>query len=510
MTIRHVIRKETYFDSVTLMQITNEVKKLQGVEKAVVGMGTDFNIDSLQRLGLYSDVFAGITPADLLMCVQAGDDAAAGAALAAAEKLLTTRKKPSGTGAAFVPPTQEAAAKQLPDANVVVISVPGAWAAREAEIALRAGRHVMLFSDNVTVEEELKLKALGVEKNLLVMGPDCGTALINGVPLAFSNAVRKGDIGLVAASGTGLQEVTSLIHTMGYGITQAIGVGGRDLSEKIGGTMTLMAARALGEDPATKVIVLISKPPAPAVLGPLYAELKKIRKPIVVYFIGADPEAIRKEGFTPAHNLQEAAQKACELSGGKPVVVPMTDADAAAKAKGIKLPGKFLRGLYSGGTLCDEAQRILQPVLGELYSNTPIKGCHAMKSVHTSEKHTIVDLGDDEFTRGRAHPMIDPTLRQERIGIETADPDVGLIAFDVVLGYGSHMDMAGEMVSAIEKARKTSGRKPVFAACICGTADDPQNMQKQKRTLEDAGVLVFPSNVALIGFVKQALTGKGA
>lgn len=510
MTIRHVIRKETYFDSVTLMQITNEVKKLQGVENAVVGMGTDFNIDSLKRLGLYSDVFAGITPADLLMCVQAGDGATADTALAAAEKLLTTRKKASGAGAAFVPPTQEAAAKQLPDANVVVISVPGAWAAREAEIALRAGRHVMLFSDNVTVEEELKLKTLGVEKNLLVMGPDCGTALINGVPLAFSNAVRKGDIGLVAASGTGLQEVTSLIHTMGYGITQAIGVGGRDLSEKIGGKMTLIAAHALGEDPATKVIVLISKPPAQAVLGPLYAELKKIRKPIVVYFIGADPEDIRKEGFTPAHNLQEAAQKACELSSGKPVTVPMSDVDAAAKAKGIKLPGKYLRGLYSGGTLCDEAQRLLLPVLADLYSNTPVKGCRTLHSVHKSEKHTIVDLGDDEFTRGRAHPMIDPTLRQERIGIETADPDVGLIAFDVVLGYGAHMDMAGEMVAAIAKARKASGRKPVYAACICGTADDPQNLQKQKRTLEEAGVLVFPSNVTLIDFVKQALTGKGA
>jgi len=509
MTIRHVIRKETYFDSVTLMQITNEVKKLQGVENAVVGMGTDYNVDSLKRLGLYSDVFAGITPADLLMCVQAGNDAAAEAALAGAEKLLTSRKKPAG-GAAFVPPTQEAAAKTLPDANIVVISVPGAWAAREAEIALRAGRHVMLFSDNVTVEEELKLKTLGEQKNLLVMGPDCGTALINGVPLAFSNAIRKGNIGLVAASGTGLQEVTSLIHTMGYGITQAIGVGGRDLSEKIGGKMTLMAARALGEDPATKVIVMISKPPAQAVLGPLYAELKKIRKPIVVYFIGADPEAIRKEGFTPAHNLQEAAIKACELSGGKPVPAPMSEAEALSKAIGLKLPGTYLRGLYSGGTLCDEAQRVLQPVLGELYSNTPVKGTLTLKSVYKSEKHTIVDLGDDEFTRGRAHPMIDPSLRQERIGIETADPDVGLIAFDVVLGYGAHMDMAGEMVSAIEKARKASGRNPVFAACICGTADDPQNLQKQKRTLEDAGVLTFPSNLALVTFVKQALSGKGA
>ncbi|HEY9070364.1 MAG TPA: FdrA family protein, partial [Candidatus Ozemobacteraceae bacterium] len=251
-------------------------------------------------------------------------------------------------------------------------------------------------------------------------------------------------------------------------------------------------------------------PPAAAVLAPLYAELKKIRKPIVVYFIGADPEAIRKEGFTPAHNLQEAAQKACELSGGKPVQPPMSEAEAASKAKGLTLPGRYLRGLYSGGTLCDEAQRLLQPVLGELYSNTPVKGCKTLQSVHKSEKHTIVDLGDDEFTRGRAHPMIDPTLRQERIGIETADPDVGLIAFDVVLGYGSHMDMAGEMVAAIEKARKASGRKPVFAACICGTADDPQNMQKQKRTLEEAGVLVFPSNVALVTFVKQALSGKGA
>jgi succinyl-CoA synthetase alpha subunit len=367
----------------------------------------------------------------------------------------------------------------------------------------------MMFSDNVTIEEELRLKQKGVEKGLLVMGPDCGTAIINNTPLAFSNVVRKGNIGIVAASGTGLQEVTSTIHRLGAGISQAIGVGGRDLSEKIGGLMTIMATKALAEDPETKVIVLLSKPPAESVLEKLYKEITGISSNIIIYFIGADPKEIEKHGFIAAKNLEEAAIRAVELSKGQNIEPEFAESLCADMAKHAKMPAKMVRGLYSGGTLCDEAQRVLMPALGEIYSNTPVKGCKKLEDAYKSMGNTIVDLGDDQFTRGRAHPMIDPDYRIERLVQEAADPDVGLIFFDVVLGYGANMDMASQMMYAISEAEVKAKRKPVYAACICGTQDDPQGYNSQKEILEKAGVMVFPTNVSLANFVKKCVEGRG-
>lgn len=508
MVVCHLIRKQTYFDSVTLMLIGSQVKKLDGIENAVVGMCTDYNIDSLKRLNMYQPEFDGLTPNDLIICIMGKDKATAENGIAEVEKRLKSRKQTSGASAELPPATQEEAARRLPEANVVLISVPGEYAAREAMQALNNGRHVMLFSDNVSIEEELELKTLGVSKELLVMGPDCGTAIINGTPLAFANAVRSGDIGLVAASGTGLQEVTSTIHRLGCGISQAIGVGGRDLSEKIGGRMTIMATRALAADPATRVIVMISKPPAEKVLTPLFAEFKNIGKPVVVYFIGADPKMIEAQGFVAARNLEDAALQACRLSNKKQYNPEMTDSEIKKLADKVKLPAASLRGLYSGGTLCDEAQRLLQPAIGEIFSNTPVKGCKEMPDVYKSSGHCIIDLGDDNFTRGKAHPMIDPDYRAERVVQEFADPNVGVICFDVVLGYGSHPDMAGEMVAAIERGRKKSGRNPVLAACICGTEEDPQGWQQQKARLAEAGVSVFPTNVAMVKFVQHCLERK--
>lgn len=507
MVVSHLIRKQTYFDSVTLMLIGSQVKKLDGIENAVVGMCTDYNVDSLKRLNIYNAEFDALTPNDLIICISARDENAVNMGIAEVEKRLLSKKQAAST-TELAPTTQETAAQRLPDANIVLISVPGEYAAKEAEQALNNGRHVMMFSDNVSIEDELKLKTIGSARQLLVMGPDCGTAIINGVPLAFANAVRNGNIGLVAASGTGLQEVTSTIHRLGCGVSQAIGVGGRDLSEKIGGKMTLMATRALAEDAATKVIVMISKPPAESVMKTLFAELKNVGKPVIVYFIGADPKLIEAQGFVAAGNLEDAAIKACNLSNGEPHEAEYSDSLIASLASGIKMPGNNLRGLYSGGTLCDEAQRLLQPHVGEIASNTPVKGCKEMSDVYKSEGHCILDLGDDNFTRGKAHPMIDPDYRAERLIQEISDPTTGLIIMDVVLGYGSHPDMAGEMVAAITKGRQKTGRKPIIAACICGTAEDPQDYQKQKAILEEAEVTIFPTNVAMVKFARQCLERK--
>lgn len=503
MSLAYEIQSDTYYDSVTLMLVASEIEKLDGVEEAVVGMATDYNLDSLQRLDMYQDEFDELTPNDLILSVKTDTDESAEAALEEANEQLSEKGGSSGGETDYEPPTQEGAAEMMPDANVVMISIPGEYAADEAHEALDNDRHVMLFSDNVSLEEELELKEKAVDKGLLMMGPDCGTSIINNVPLAFSNVIRSGNIGLVAASGTGLQETSSIIHQLGYGITQGIGVGGRDLSAEIEGRMTLLAARALARDEETDLITLISKPPAESILDDLYSELKAIDKPVVIYFIGADPEVIEAEGFTAANDLEEAAIKTCQLAGDEDIDPLLSDSEIAERADGVELDGQYLRGLYSGGTLCDEAQRLLLDRLDEIYSNTPVEGSHKLEDLYESQKNTVIDLGEDEFTQGRAHPMIDPALRQERIVQELTDPETAMVLLDVVLGYGSNPDMAGALVEAIEEGQQKAEHEPVVAASICGTEDDPQGYQKQKETLEAAGVHVFPSNVSMVKFAEN-------
>ncbi len=503
MSIAYEVRSDTYFDSVTLMLVGSEIEKIDGVEEAVIGMATDYNLDSLRRLDMFQPEFEEASTNDLILCVKATSDEIASSALAETDKKLQEQESSSGGTTDYEPPTQEGAAEMMPDANVVLISIPGEYAADEAHEALDNDRHVMLFSDNVSLEEELELKKKAVDKGLLMMGPDCGTSIINNVPLAFSNVVRSGNIGLVAASGTGLQETSSIIHQLGFGITQGIGVGGRDLSAEIEGRMTLLAAKALARDDATDLITLISKPPAKSILDDLYSELKAIDKPVVIYFIGADPEVIEAEGFTAANNLEEAAIKTCQLAGDAEIDPLLTDDEITARAADVELDGKYLRGLYSGGTLCDEAQRLLLDRLEEIYSNTPVEGSHELEDLYESQKHTVIDLGEDEFTEGRAHPMIDPTLRQERIVQELTDPETAIVLLDVVLGYGSNPDMAGALVEAIEEGRQKADHQPVVAASLCGTEDDPQGYTEQKETLESAGVHVFPSNVSMVKFAEQ-------
>lgn len=509
MVVHHIIKKQTYFDSVTLMLTGTKVKKMEGLDNIVVGMCTDYNIASLKRLDMYLEEFKELTPNDLIICVRAETDAIAEKAIKEVQSQLSNKKKSTGSSEELAPINQKAANERMPDSNVVLISVPGEYAANEARLALKSNKHVMLFSDNVSIEDELELKTEGEKKGLLVMGPDCGTAIINGAPLAFSNVVRKGTIGLVAASGTGLQEVSSTIHRLGYGITQAIGVGGRDLSEKIGGKMTIMGAKALAEDEETKVIVLISKPPTESVMKKLFLELKNVNKETVVYFIGANPRIIEEQGFVAAANLEDAAIKAVELAGGVDLEPEYTDSLIENMTEKCVMNGKNIRALYSGGTLCDEAQRVLLPKIQTIYSNTPIRDCKKLDDIYKSEGNCILDLGDDDFTRGKAHPMIDPDYRIERIIQETADKDCGLIMFDVVLGYGSHPDMASEMAYAIKEARKKTGRNPIYAACICGTDADPQDYNKQKATLEEIGVHIFPTNMAMVKFAHICLEKGG-
>jgi succinyl-CoA synthetase alpha subunit len=397
-------------------------------------------------------------------------------------------------------------------ANMALISTPGEYAAGEAMKALQLGLNVMLFSDNVPEEEELRLKRVASRRNLIVMGPDCGTAIINGVPLAFANVVKRGPIGAVGASGTGLQQVTVLVDRLGLGVSQAIGTGGRDLHSKIGGISMSKGLRDLATDPATRVIVLISKPPAAEVAERILSEARKAGKPVVVNFLGADPRKISGGGVHGARTLEDAARAAVDIARGE--LPRQSYGDLPPPLVGLPPLGpgqRYIRGLYSGGTFCYEAALLLDERLADVYSNTPVRPQGALEDLWRSHHHTLIDLGDDVFTRGRPHPMIDFRLRNERIAKEAEDPETAVILLDVVLGYGAHPDPAAALAPAIAEARKIAARGKrglAFVASVCGTSADPQNLERQEAALTAAGVLLAQSNAGAARLA-AALVGAG-
>jgi len=459
-SVKNLVRRGFYADSVALMRIARELQK--GDVEASLMIGSPSNKALLKESGLLSKEGAGAGPDDLIIAVKGKR---ASEALVLAEKLLI-----SGSSDASSLPAE------LPEANLVLISIPGEFAAAEARKALERGLHVMIFSDNVPLKEEVALKRLAASKGLLLMGPDCGTALINGTPVAFANAVPRGDIGIVAASGTGLQEVSCLIARSGGGVSHGIGVGGRDLSREVGGRMTLAALDALEADPATRRIIVISKPPAPSVTKTIVARAGRSRKPVVLCLLGSKkiktPENVRL-----ARTLEEAA-------GFKP------KESLKAKAKGR------IAGLFCGGTLCAEAQIVLMDHGLKVASNAPVPGAR-----ERGAPHVLTDLGDDEFTRGRPHPMIDPALRNEHLERALKDRAVGVVLLDVVIGYGAHADPAGLISSVLNKSK----RKLLVIASVTGTEGDPQVYSRQVRTLKGAGVVVAGSNAAAARLAAAAL-----
>lgn len=507
-----LIQKDSYFDSVFLMLINSEIKEHDGVSDAVVAMGTEMNLKLLSDMKLHDPGLEGLTPNDLIIAVRGDKEDKLEAAISAAREMLT-KKAGKGSGQKFVPRTLGAAFREIPESNMVLISLPGQYAAREASKALEKGLHVMLFSDNVSLDEEIELKKLAIEKGLLMMGPDCGTAIINGAPLCFANVVKRGPIGLVGASGTGLQEVTCLIDRFGGGVSQAIGTGGRDLkNEQVGGRMMLQSIDALKNDDATSVIVVISKPPAPKVADTVLAALKETGKPAVIHFIGLD--AGRQDGKTDAGqagenihfaaNLEETARMAVALAEGKDfspagysLPAEQIQTIINREIEGISAKQKYLRGLYTGGTLADESLILLEKELGRVYSNNQGDEDLQLKDPHTSVEHTIVDLGDDIYTVGRAHPMIDPSTRVDRLRSEAEDSEVAVLLLDVVLGYGSHEDPAGAVLPALEGARKKAaargGYLPVITS-VTGTTADFQGFSSTVDKLESIGCVVMPSN----------------
>ncbi len=489
-----------YRDSVALMQLSSRLGKLPGIRQASAIMGSAANRALLREAGLATDeVEAG--PNDLLIAIEADSGAALEAAMAEARGSFDRKSNgPAGAARREPPHSLEMGLEAMPAANLALISTPGDYAAAEAMKALHLGLNVMLFSDNVALEDEIALKRYAGARGLMVMGPDCGTAILGGIPLGFANVVRRGDIGLVAASGTGLQQVTCLIDQLGHGVSQAIGTGGHDLHQEVGGLTMQQGLDALAGDAGTRVIVLISKPPAPEVAVRVLESARQAGKPVVVNFLGADPKALAASNLYAAKTLEDAAVTAVALSVGRrpdEVGFPSSSVDVPRPGPGQR----YVRGLYSGGTFCYEASLLLSEHLAPVYSNTPVGAATPLADVWQSRAHTLIDLGADMFTRGRPHPMIDHRLRNERIAIEARDAETAVLLLDVVLGYGSHPDPAAEMapavVAAIAEAAR-GGRKLAVIGFVCGTEADPQNLKRQQAGLREAGMILTPTNAQAV------------
>lgn len=509
MPVKSLIKTSEYHDSVSLMLAAQEIARLPGVLDAAVVMATEANKGILKEAGLLTSQAEAASPNDLVISINAGSDRLE-AALAEAEKYLHRKQAAEQVGG-FRPKTLHGALKANPAANVAVISVSGRYAAQEAWDALQNGLHVLLFSDNVSLEDEIALKRFAAQQGLLLMGPGAGTAILNGVALGFANVLPSGPVGVVSAAGTGLQEVSTQLARYGVGITQGIGTGGRDLKEEVGGLMMLAGLRALQEDPATKVIVLVSKPPAPDVASKVLRQVYASPKPTVVCMLGGEFTS-QSKNVLAARTLEEAAWLAAGLAGGEiPQENPANKFDErGASLRQHLMPGpRYLRGLFSGGTLCYEAQVIWDEQFPTpVYSNAPLHKQHQMPDSTRSQGHCAIDLGEEEFTVGRLHPMIDNSLRIRRLLQEARDPETAVILLDVVLGYGAHPDPAAELGPAVQKARAEAaaeGRELLVIASITGTEQDPQRLSRQAPALEAAGVVLCTSNAAAARLAAQVV-----
>lgn len=472
----------TYQDSVILMRISGQVRQQPGVREVALFMGTPANQALLQQAGLATDAARQAGPNDLIVTVQAESDEQAAGAVAAIKELLQATRQAVESAAEFRPRSLDSALRQLPDANLVAISLPGAYVRAEAISALRRNLNLFIFSDNVPLEDEIALKQEAIARGLFCMGPDQGTAYLGGVGIGFANLVARGRIGCVSASGTGLQTVAARLDALGEGISHGIGVGGRDLSQAVGGAMTLFALDALAADPGTEAIVLVSKPPHPSVLARIEAKLDAIRKPTIVCCIGTGPRVTGRTVWV--ETLDQAADAAVALLSAQPFR-PRALSDPAAvrrvlaHADGAGAADKSILGLYTGGTLAYETGHLLRSACG------------------ADHAHTVLDLGDDEYTVGRPHPMIDPGVRTDKILEAGRDPRVGVLLVDLVLGQGSHEDPAAPLAAAVTQARDAAARDGRALACVAsilGTSRDPQDLAAQRATLEAAGIGVLATN----------------
>ncbi|MDL4771085.1 FdrA family protein [Actinomadura xylanilytica] len=466
------------------MRVSRSIVGRDGVTEAMAAMGTGLNLEVLARMGFA--VPGGTGPGDLVVAIRAGAEEALDGARDALDGLLRGRE-PAADGAGLFgapPPARTtASAASRTDAGIALLSVPGPHVVPEAMDALNAGLNVMIFSDNVPVGQEVALKEEAARRGLIVMGPDCGTAVVGGAGLGFANAVRPGPVGMVAASGTGAQQLMCLLDAAGVGVSHVLGVGGRDLSTEVSGRSSLAALAALDADPATELIMLVSKPPAPRTADLIREAARRLDTP-VVFALPAPGE----------DDLTRAAERALAALGRPVPEWPRwlaSGRDGAGRGGRGGESGRALRGLFAGGTLRAEAEAVARDLLGwDLEAGG----------------HRLVDYGDDAYTRGRAHPMIDPTLRLEALADQAADPGCGVLLLDVVLGFGADPDPAGALAPVLAAALRDRGDLAAVVS-LCGTPADPQDRDRQAAALCDAGADVFASNAEAARHAVRAVAG---
>jgi len=527
--VKAVVEKNLVRDSLVLMKISEDVKKIPGVEEALVAMGTETNKKLAADLGVLTPEVEAAGEGDLFIAVRASTPEALERAISTARELLT--KPPEAGEAEFYDIDMALAA--LPDANLALISVPGEYAKEVAMKFLERGIHVHVFSDHVPKEDEVEMKRFAYERGLLVLGPGAGTSIINGVAIAFANAVRRGPVGIVASAGTGLQEVSSLVTNLGSGVSQGLGVGGGDVKNYVGGLMMKLGLKLLDRDEETKVLTIVSKPPEQETLDSILQFVEReTKKPIVFGFMGKftlslPPGLVGRA--SAARSLHATALEAVRLvdeslyeKGKERLTVPYEKLLSQLQPYWEQLSPKqkYIRGLFTGGTLTSEALTLLDELKIELYSNAPLPGQKKLPDSFKSIGNTVVDLGEEEFTAGRAHPMIDPTIRRLRLVEEAKDPEVAVIVMDFVLGYGAHIDPVGAHLPAIKEAQRiaeSDGRKIVMVGYVLGVSGDPQGYESQVEKLRNAGVIVPPTNamgvlssavVALKGQISRELVAK--
>jgi FdrA protein len=508
-----VIRSNQYYDSVFLMGVNKRLADIAGVQQAAVLMASENNKGLLAGIGIRDALIDAARPNDLIVAVIAESQQVVDQALGdldLALQALTEGAPVTGWR------TFEDGLTQKPHANLVAISVPGEYAAREARKAIDAGLHVFIFSSNVTIEEELALKRNASLKNLLVMGPDCGTSLIGGVGIGFANAVRQGAIGVIGASGTGLQEFTSQVHNAGLGISHAIGTGTRDVSDEIGGMTTFAALDALEADADTRVIAFVSKPPGKQMLARLLERLQKSQKPIVCCFLGVDRIRTASDRLRLATTIDEAVWQSIRFVGSETArfelsLTPEEVAWCERERTAWSPEQRYIRGIFAGGTFCYQAQQLLREAGLDVYSNAPLDAECMLPHPDQSQAHTLLDMGDEYYTLGKPHPMIDGSLRKIRIKEESRDPQVAVLLLDFILGYNTSMDPVGELLDAIiqsKQAVKERGAHLTVVASVCGTENDPQDLNLQTSMLREQGVIVFNSNARAALFCARLLEGR--
>ena len=505
------VRKGTYFDSVLLMKVSERIRGIDNVHEALLVMGTKSNKDLLKEIELYTDAFDVCTPNDLMIAIGASPEVSCDAILKQVDDAF--HEKDHATEEVVFSSLQ-AAFEAFPGATLCQISIPGDFAAREASKAIGLGLDTLIFSDNVRLEDEKRVKTEGAGKGVLVMGPDCGVCNIDGAALALASIVPDGPVGIVGASGSGIQEVAALVARDGYGVSQAIGTGGKDLRLEIGAIGMLAGMAALEHDPQTRLILLIGKKPASEVAEKLAAAIQSCVKPVVVCFLGDRPEAWVQAGAAFAPTLDAAARIAVGLlkgeppESGEPVDGQRLEAAVAGMRHQISSGGRYLRGVFGAGTFVAQAQLICSGMLSPIYSNSPFAEGIALDNPMESKANTLIDLGDEVFTKGRPHPVIDPLPYRVRIAKEVGDVETGVLLFDVVLGPATYANPAEYIVQSLAEAERRTGRKVVKVASVCGSELDPQQYSEQVKILEGVGVQVFSSSAEAAFAASFALSQK--